>query len=238
MNKLLLIFFASATLSAQAQICDSLVPTFYIDFTGAAAGTTWTSPPVARAGYCCTASGFDRCIDFIFTVDSNTSAVILNYYSGGPQGAIFYQVDCDPPVPIEDSTQINTCGVHCLTMCKPGNSYGLYWVTSILAASPAPCIGYTQCDTMIPTNLNDFQVERSSEIFPNPFHTTSVLKISDSRFAHCNLYIYDRMGQLLRKEIINNQTTLINRGSLAAGIYFYQLLFDDRHQTTGKFVIE
>lgn len=239
MKKLLLIVFTGATLSTQAQICDSLVPTYYIDFTGANAGTTWSSPWTNRNGYCCTASGYDRCIDFVFTVDSSTSGVTFHrYVTGVPQGSAFSQVDCGLLVSEGDTTPITTCGVHCLTFCKPGNGLLIYYVTSILAPSPASCTGYTQCDTMIPTSVNELRVEHSVEIFPNPFHASGVLRISDSRFTRCDLYIYHRMGQLVRKEIINNRTTLINRGSLTTGIYFYQLLFDDRQRATGKFVIE
>ena len=239
MNKLPLIIFACITLGTQAQICDSLVPTYYIDFTGANAGTTWASPWVARNGFCCTAISPERCIDFVFTVDSNTSGVTFHrYVTGVPQGSAFTKVDCGPLVNEGDTTPITTCGVHCLTFCKPGNGVLIYYVTSIVAVNPATCTGYTQCDTMILTNANEVKAEHSSEIVPNPFHTTGVLKISDNRFTAGELYIYDRLGQLVRKETINDQTTLIDRGTLTPGIYFFQLLSDDKQVATGKFVIE
>src|SRR4051812_14462623 len=99
-----LLLFSS---SINAQVCDSRVPTFNIDFTGTAAGSTWSSPDTSRLGYCCTASGIERCIDFVINTDSNTMAFLFSFYTPIP-GSLYYQVDCSPSIPIPDTAYINT----------------------------------------------------------------------------------------------------------------------------------
>src|SRR5579859_4727349 len=95
MRATLLLLFTAFTLATQAQVCDSLVPTYNIDFTGGNAGTTWTSPFTIRSGYCCSASGVNICVHFIAATDTNTEAIVLNIcsYITNP-GSMFYQIDC------------------------------------------------------------------------------------------------------------------------------------------------
>ena len=66
---------------SDAQICDPVTPVFTVNLTGNPAGT-WTSPSISRAGYCCSASGADVCIEFILTLDSMSTGINFEIASG------------------------------------------------------------------------------------------------------------------------------------------------------------
>ena len=88
---------------------------------------------------------------------------------------------------------------------------------------------------MITSIINPSNEIISVTLFPNPFHVSAVLRTN--RMSR-EFKIYNSLGILVRSESLNNESTIINRGSLADGIYFYQLITNDRQMTTGKFVIE
>src|ERR1043165_147944 len=96
---------------ARAQVCDSIVPTYTVDFTGNNAGTSWTSPNVARLGHCCTTSIINRCIQFFVATDSNTCGLAVYYYISPTPGILTYQLCCNDSVPIDDTTFVNP-GIH------------------------------------------------------------------------------------------------------------------------------
>src|SRR5689334_6849035 len=131
---LIVIFFQPGSIRAQVPACDSLVPTFNIDFTGITADSMWISPNVVKAGYCCGAGAPTRCIDFIILADVNTVGLKIEIYSGAvPNGALFYQLDCGPLFNFADTCPVTVPGIHYLTYCKPGNSINSYRVTAITA---------------------------------------------------------------------------------------------------------
>jgi len=59
-------------------------------------------------------------------------------------------------------------------------------------------------------------------IFPNPFSTQTTLQ-TNIPLHNATLTVYNCYGQKIREEIINNQSTIINRGNLASGVYFYKV---------------
>jgi hypothetical protein len=73
---------------------------------------------------------------------------------------------------------------------------------------------------------------------PNPFHNSCILTISGLHFVTGTLNIYDIKGRSVRKEEINSSSTLINRNSLAEGMYFYQVINDKGQVASGKFIID
>jgi gliding motility-associated-like protein len=124
----------------RAQGCDPVTPVFNVDMTGQPNGT-WISPVTQRDGHCCTASGADRCIDFIVTLDPAAHGIIFNIASGAvPPGALYYQVNCGPPVPVGNVICLSGVGPHMITFCKPGNNNNTYSITSV----PQPSVGGTQ----------------------------------------------------------------------------------------------
>ncbi|MBK5284888.1 MAG: gliding motility-associated C-terminal domain-containing protein [Bacteroidia bacterium] len=135
MKKLSLIIAAAAEIffaaSAVAQICDPVTPVFTVNLTGNPAGT-WTSPSIARQGYCCTAAGSDVCIEFIITLDSMSTGISFDIVSGAvPPGALYYQVNCGLQILVGQPICLYGSGPHLLTFCKPGNNPNSFSITSI-----------------------------------------------------------------------------------------------------------
>ena len=82
--------------------------------------------------------------------------------------------------------------------------------------------------------------KHNAYLSPNPFHTSSTLSISDSRFKNGDLKIYDVMGRIVQQQIINPEnsgSTIINRDGLGDGLYFYRLTNSEGLMLTGKFVV-
>ncbi|TNE71915.1 MAG: hypothetical protein EP333_08420, partial [Bacteroidetes bacterium] len=135
-----LFFFFSFIFSvwnAQAQYCDSVVPTMNVDLT-ASPYMSWTSPGIVRDGLCCGASNPDNCLEFVITLHPNTIAISFDIASGAiPPGALYYQIDCGPAIPVGQPICISGVGPHHLTFCKPGNNNNSFSVT----AYPDPMIG-------------------------------------------------------------------------------------------------
>lgn len=130
--------FASITYS-QSGVCDSITPFYVADMTGQPNGT-WTSPPDQRDGYCCgLGSGNDKCIEFELTLDPGAAAINFDIASGAvPPGALYYQINCGPPVQVGEPICINGVGPHTITFCKPGNNQNEYAITSIPAPAVSP----------------------------------------------------------------------------------------------------
>ena len=113
------------------QACDSITPSLIIDLTGNP-DSVWTSPNISRAGYCCSASGSDNCIEFIITIDPNSEGIRLDIISGAiPPGALFFEVNCANPTEVGDTLCLSGVGPHRITFCKPGNNANVYTITAI-----------------------------------------------------------------------------------------------------------
>ena len=130
---LLVLFFGLSSLKANAQ-CAATVPTFIVNLSGAP-DSTWISPPTVRVDTCCGVVNPDRCVLFIVTLDSNANGIIMDIPEGGgcgarPTGALFYQVNCGPQIPIGTPVCLSGPGPHNITFCKPGNNANCYQITS------------------------------------------------------------------------------------------------------------
>ncbi len=141
----LLIWFAALVfglipekLFAQLPTCDPEVPYYNVNLVGQPAGV-WISPPHSRDGFCCSASGSEECTSFEVTLDSTAVALSFNFVSGAvPTGALYYQIDCGPSVPVGAPICISGPGPHRITFCKPGNNQNTYSITSISQPSAPP----------------------------------------------------------------------------------------------------
>ena len=134
------LLLTSGRIEVRAQGCDPVTPVFTVDLTGQPNGT-WISPAIQRDGHCCSASGAEKCIDFMITLDPGAHGIRFDIASGAiPPGALYYQINCGPPVPVGDIICLNGVGPHMLTFCKPGNNTNTYSITSI----PEPSAGGTQ----------------------------------------------------------------------------------------------
>jgi large repetitive protein len=114
-----------------AQLCDPSTPVFSANLSGNPNGT-WISPSVVRDGNCCTSTPPDVCIQFNLTLDSAAVGINFNIASGAvPPGALYYQINCGPPVAVGQPICLSGAGPHILTFCKPGNNQNTYAITSI-----------------------------------------------------------------------------------------------------------
>lgn len=125
---------------ASGQDCDDNVPHFDADLTGAA-DETYFSPSIQRQGNCCGTQHPDQCISFSIMLHEDAVGIIFDICEGAvPPGALFYQVECGPPVQVGNVICLDGPGPHQLTFCKPGNNQNVYCITSI----PAPGVGPPQ----------------------------------------------------------------------------------------------
>ena len=93
------------------------------------------------------------------------------------------------------------------------------------------------------TNANKVSVSEIGKnnavfLFPNPFHSSTTLKLLNlNNFKHV-LRIYNLLGMLMREELIVQQSTVINSASLEPGVYFYQVTNPVGESYCGKLVID
>jgi gliding motility-associated-like protein len=161
---LLLLFGAHFSTS---QSCDSITPFFQADLS-ASPNETWISPLSNRDGNCCGTTAPDKCIEFEITLHPDAIAINFNIASGAvPPGALFYQIDCGPPVQVGDSICLTGAGPHNLTFCKPGNNANTFSITSY----PEPYVGpditlNTGCLDFIHANYYDESTITWKSVFP------------------------------------------------------------------------
>ncbi len=111
--------------------CGPTTPTFTVNLTGQPQGS-WISPVIQRDDTCCGSSAPNKCLQFIITLDSAAQGISFNLHSGAvPPGAMFYQINCGPPITVGSPICLNGVGPHYLTFCKPGNNSNEYIITSL-----------------------------------------------------------------------------------------------------------
>jgi gliding motility-associated-like protein len=133
----LIILFYLMSVSASGQYCDGDVPSFNVDLS-ANPEMSWTSPLISRDGNCCSTSNPDRCLEFVLTLSADAISVNFIISSGAiPPGALFYQINCGPEIPVGSPICISGPGPHHLTFCKPGNNANTFSIQSF----PEPLIG-------------------------------------------------------------------------------------------------
>ncbi len=116
--------------------CDPSTPSFTANLTATPNGT-WVSPSVPRNDTCCGWSGSDQCIKFTILLHPSSIGINFSIASGAvPPGALFYSINCGPPIAVGTPICLSGAGPHILTFCKPGNNNNSYQITAI----PAPVI--------------------------------------------------------------------------------------------------
>jgi gliding motility-associated-like protein len=120
----------------RASACGPGTPSFTVNLVGQPNGT-YTSPAVVRNDTCCGALAPDVCIKFTIFLDPNAIGINFQIASGAvPPGALFYQINCGPPIAVGSPICLNGPGPHILTFCKPGNNQNSFAITSI----PGPVV--------------------------------------------------------------------------------------------------
>ncbi len=94
--------------------------------------------------------------------------------------------------------------------------------------------------------LSPFSAALSVLVFPNPFSESATLEIKgtspqyrvpESGNNDLKLLIYDVFGKMVLKSEIRNCKSFIRRGNLPEGIYFYQIISENKSISTGKLII-
>ncbi|HQI70982.1 MAG TPA: SprB repeat-containing protein, partial [Bacteroidales bacterium] len=135
---MLSLFFNPDNIYSQSGNCTSNTPFYSLNLVGNPGGT-WTSPSFTRQGQCCGVSNPDRCLEFEVMLDPSAVGLVFSISSGAiPPGAIYYNVNCGPPMAVGTGICLNTPGPHYLTFCKPGNNENTYSITSISAPFVSP----------------------------------------------------------------------------------------------------
>ncbi len=128
---ILVLIITGKIVFGQSGLCDPNVPYYYADLSGDPMGT-YISPQDSRQGLCCTASNPDRCIEFEVLLHPASVGLAFDIFSGAePPGALFYQINCGPPIPVGEPICLSGQGPHVITFCKPGANPNQYSITSI-----------------------------------------------------------------------------------------------------------
>lgn len=166
--KIVLTLLLLATVNfSSAQSCDSITPFIQADLS-AAPNMSWTSPLVARDGNCCGTSAPDKCIEFEILLHPDAISINFEISSGAvPPGALFYQINCGPPIPVGQPICLSGAGPHNLTFCKPGNNSNGFTITSYPEPTPGPDITLnTGCTDFIFGNYYDETTVTWKSVFP------------------------------------------------------------------------
>lgn len=116
--------------------CGSGTPSFTANLVSAP-NATWVSPSVPRNDTCCGWTGSDQCIKFTIFLNPNSMGINFGIASGAvPPGALFYSINCGPPIAVGTPICLSGAGPHVLTFCKPGNNSNSYSISAI----PSPVV--------------------------------------------------------------------------------------------------
>lgn len=93
---------------------------------------------------------------------------------------------------------------------------------------------------LTPTGISSIANNKLVSISPNPMSTSSIIKIDAAlKLKDAQLKIIDVQGKTIRViEAIETNEILLAKDKMQNGIYFYQLIQNDKILSTGKFVIE
>jgi hypothetical protein len=75
------------------------------------------------------------------------------------------------------------------------------------------------------------------EIFPNPASLDITFQFADS-MGNRSIVIYDNLGRETRRMETQYSVISVSVADFADGIYFYSIIGDTKHKTTGKFVVQ
>jgi len=112
-----------------------------VDLTGKP-NHTYTSPSVKRQGVLCPAVEKNtECVQFNVTLDPLSGGLEFDVESGSE--ALFYQVNCGPPIPVGTFICLSGVGPHKITLCKAGGNQNIYKIITTAAFEPVPDIKVT-----------------------------------------------------------------------------------------------
>jgi hypothetical protein len=91
--------------------------------------------------------------------------------------------------------------------------------------------------SLCPNGIATINAEKVITIFPNPFTTSINIKINDgSSFAICELKMYNILGEEVTNTPVTKQSVNIKTDGLPSGIYFYNVIGNDKIVQSGKLI--
>lgn len=219
------------------------------DFTALAGDTISIVDPVYSA--CCNTDTISRIV--IDSVKLMIDIITLpdSMYYGVDSLRVFFT----HPVNIEDSTGIIEEGLtYRLPVIENIGSTSFFFpqkqtfingedgplrcysdLTKFFKVFPYSCDQWLDPNTGFSENL---EPQLNFSIYPNPFVTNATIKIDKYNNENLTLKIYNVFGQILQTIQIKQSQTTLNRNNLTSGMYFYQLIDQEKILATGKFIIE
>lgn len=115
--------------------------------------------------------------------------------------------------------------------------YYRVWAQNCFGSSTySPIINAT---TTITTGISDQTLINKISLYPNPFITNFILKISsETTIKNAWMKIYDVCGKEVKNILITNQETTVERDDLQSGIYFYLVVNNNESIAKGKLLIQ
>jgi len=167
--KYILLILSCLYLNFNFAQCGPLTPSFTVNLVGQPGGT-WISPMVQRNDNCCGTIAPDKCLKFTIFLDPGAMGINFQIASGAvPPGALFYQINCGPPIAVGSPICLNGAGPHILTFCKPGNNNNTYAITSIpKPAVPDSVMVRSGCSVSLAVTGFSVPTINWTSVFPGP----------------------------------------------------------------------
>jgi len=90
----------------------------------------------------------------------------------------------------------------------------------------------TSSENILPENQNGIKIS------PNPFKTETTISCNFD-LTHANITVYNILGQSIKSRINRSgQHATIDRGDMAAGIYYLKVLHNNKSTATGKLIAQ
>lgn len=173
-------------------------------------GTTWTTVTVPT-------------VDHIYDI---TFASATSGWAVGAGGNIEITTDGG----LTWTTQVSNTTKDIKSVCMKNSALGWY-------AGKTGTVYYYGTS---PAGVNEIKNPiKSLKIYPNPFTSSAILNIeSDINDVQFNFTVYDILGKQVMQNTYQGTTSVISRGNLDAGVYFYKI--EDKQQIlkTGKLIIQ
>ncbi len=106
--------------------------------------------------------------------------------------------------------------------------------------------GYGKADafhalTGCPPDKSKNSVYAEVNILPNPFSKATTIfltGLAETSTKNLKLLIYDRMGKEVRRQSSDSREFVVEKGTLANGMYFFEVINGDQSVARGKMIIE
>jgi len=150
---------------------------------------------------------------------------------------------------IEGAVTINNYSTFCGTIICNNGALGAINTGVILDGRALTTTGaltttaINDVANMIPTDCATLGIQSINAdktvvtIYPNPFSITTNIHIDDALpLNNCELKIYNMLGETVLNKDISQHTTAITMNKIPDGIYFYQVLSNDKIIQSGKLI--